>query len=265
MPNPRLWIDADQQNSAVAKNAPQNDRWRAEEITPHRTPPFTLIVVADGEGGQGAGEVANQAVGIAFAEAMLRRDDPLPRLLRHLVSQMNEVISQRGTDTLVGLTLGAVQGDTLYLIQAGAQIPGDVEVVLLENTPTVVHAVMPPRTDMARFQSRFDAAVKRLYDMPDSVEVRVHRDSPTRIFVVIPGAAAAPARGEMTDKQLEQVAGGKTATAAVQTVVGSVTAEVSLCCPGPGAGGWLRVPERQSSPMPSSKAVIRPGGGATRK
>lgn len=110
------------------------------------------------------------------------------------------------------------------LIQAGAQIAGNVEVVLLENTPTVVHAVMPPRSDMARFQSRFDAAVKRLYDMPDSVEVRVHRDSPTRIFVVIPGVAAAPARGEMTDKQLEQVAGGKTATAAVQTVVGVTSA-----------------------------------------
>ena len=151
MPNHRLWIDADQQNSAVTKNAPQNDRWRAEEITPHRTPPFTLIIVADGEGGQGAGEVANQAVGIAFAEAMLRRDDPLPRLLRHLVSQMNEVISQRGTDALVGLTLGAVQGDTLYLIQAGAQtrcyrVRGEksVQPITAEtDTPLGRHTALP--------------------------------------------------------------------------------------------------------------------------
>lgn len=116
-----LSIDADQQNSAVLKNTPQNDRWRAEEITPRRGLPFTLIVVADGEGDQAAGEVANQAVAIAFAEATLRRDDPLPRLLKQLVVQMNEVIARRGSANLVGLTLGAVQGDTVWLIQAGSQ------------------------------------------------------------------------------------------------------------------------------------------------
>jgi hypothetical protein len=110
------------------------------------------------------------------------------------------------------------------LTQAGAEIPANVEVVLLENTATVVHAVMPPRSDMARFQPRFDAAVKRLFDMPDDIEVRVHRDSATRVFVAIPAAAAAAPRGEITDRQLEQVAGGKTAAAAHQTVVGLTTA-----------------------------------------
>ncbi len=109
------------------------------------------------------------------------------------------------------------------LTDAGMQIPANVEVVLLENSPTIVHAVLPPRSDMARFQSRFDAAVKRLAVLPDDVEVRVHRDSATRIFVVIPAAPAKAATGELTDRQLEQVAGGKTAAATYQTVVGETS------------------------------------------
>jgi hypothetical protein len=116
------------------------------------------------------------------------------------------------------------QNPKQVMTQAGAEIAPNLQVVLLENTPTVLHAVLPPRTDMARFQPRFDAAVRRLYDMPDNVEVHIHRDSATRVFVVIPAAAAAPARGEMTDQQLEQVAGGKTAAATVQTVVGVTSA-----------------------------------------
>jgi hypothetical protein len=110
------------------------------------------------------------------------------------------------------------------LTQAGAQLAPNLEIVVLENTPAIVHAVLPPRAEMARFQPRFDAAVRRLYDMPDNVEVRIHRDCDTRAFVVLPAAAAAPTRGEMTDTQLEQVAGGKTAAAAVQTVVGVTSA-----------------------------------------
>jgi hypothetical protein len=109
------------------------------------------------------------------------------------------------------------------LTDAGMQIAPNLEVVLLENTPTIIHAVLPPRTDMARFQARFDAAVKRLFDMPDNVEVRVHRDSATRVFVAIPAAPAKPATGELTDRQLEQVAGGKTAAATYQTVVGETS------------------------------------------
>jgi serine/threonine protein phosphatase PrpC len=121
MADPLLSFDADQQNSAVLKNRPQNDRWRAEQISPHRAPPFTLVVIADGEGENAAGDVANLAVEIAFAEATLRRDDPLPRLLKHLLSQMNEVISQRGAGDLVGITMAAIQSDAVWLIQAGAQ------------------------------------------------------------------------------------------------------------------------------------------------
>ncbi len=110
------------------------------------------------------------------------------------------------------------------LTDAGMQIAANVEVVLLENTPTIIHAVLPPRSDMGRFQARVDTAVKRLLEMPDTIEVRVHRDSATRVFVVIPAAPARPATGELTDRQLEQVAGGKTAAASYQTVVGETSA-----------------------------------------
>jgi len=151
MPNPLIVIDADQQNSAVLKNTPQNDRWRAEQITPRQGLPFTLIVVADGEGSGAAGQVADQAVGIAFAEATLRRDDPLTRLLRHLVSQMNEVVSRHGSGGQVGITLGAIQGDMVWLIQAGSQTrcyrvrrENSVAVLTSENdSPLGRHTALP--------------------------------------------------------------------------------------------------------------------------
>ena len=111
MADPLLTLDADQQVSAVQKNTPQNDRWRAGQIAPHRGHPFTLLIVADGEGSGSAGDSANLAVEIAFAEAELRRDDPLPKLLKHLVRQMNEVIAQRGTGDTAGITMAAIQDD----------------------------------------------------------------------------------------------------------------------------------------------------------
>jgi len=102
---------------------------------------------------------------------------------------------------------------------AGMQIPPNVEVVLLENTATIVHAVLPPRADMARYQSRFDATVKRWFDMPDELEIRIHRDSARRIFVVIPAAPARATGGQLSDRELEQVAGGDTAVTVQNTVV----------------------------------------------
>lgn len=110
------------------------------------------------------------------------------------------------------------------LTQAGMTIPASMEVVLLENSPTVIHAVLPPKADMQRFASRLPKAVSLLSDMPDTIEVRVHRDSAARSFLVIPAAPAAVKTGELSDKQLEQVAGGKTGAAVQQTVVGVTSA-----------------------------------------
>jgi hypothetical protein len=120
------------------------------------------------------------------------------------------------------------------LQQAGMSIAADMEVVILENTPTVLHAVLPPRAEMERFASRLPRAVSLLTEMPDTVEVRVHRDSATRSYIVIPALPAAIKTGELTDAQLEQVAGGKghdsrvaTTTLAVQTAVQATTTAVN--------------------------------------
>lgn len=116
------------------------------------------------------------------------------------------------------------------LQQAGMTIPANMEVVVLENTPTVVNAVLPPKADMQRFAPRIQKAVQLLSDMPDNLEVRVRRDSATRSFLVIPALPAQIKPGELSDAQLEQVAGGKgggkpvTGVAAVQTAIGVTTA-----------------------------------------
>ena len=109
MASPVLSLDADQQTSAVDKGRPQDDRWRSEEISTHRGQSFTLLVVVDGEGETAPGEAASLAVEIAFAEARLRRDDPLPGLLAHLLRQMNEVVFHRAKGDMVGVTLAAIQ------------------------------------------------------------------------------------------------------------------------------------------------------------
>src|SRR5512139_827478 len=101
MASPVLSLDADQQTSAVEKGSPQNDRWRSGEIATRRGAAFTLLVVVDGEGETAPGEAANLAVEIAFAEARLRQDDPPPKLLAHLLGQMNEVVFHRGTGDMV--------------------------------------------------------------------------------------------------------------------------------------------------------------------
>ena len=112
------------------------------------------------------------------------------------------------------------------LTQAGMTIAASLEVVLLENTPTIIHAVLPPKADMQRYAQRMQKAVAMLSDMPDSLEVRVHRDSATRSFLVIPAVPAAVKPGELSDAQLEQVAGGKHhhRSAAVSTVTTAVSA-----------------------------------------
>ena len=121
MPPPLLGFDADQQTSAVDKETPQNDRWRTEQITPHRAPPFTLLAVADGEGPGRPGEMAGLALDVAFAEARSRRDEPLPDLLKHVLQQMNSVICHRGSGDTVGTTLAAVQENQVWVAQAGSQ------------------------------------------------------------------------------------------------------------------------------------------------
>jgi hypothetical protein len=99
------------------------------------------------------------------------------------------------------------QNPRAVLEQAGATIPAGMDVVLLENTPTVINAILPPIGDMAKYADKIQASVKLLNDMPDDVEVIVRRDSASRTFIVIPTVPFST--GDLTDTQLEQVVGGK--------------------------------------------------------
>lgn len=90
---------------------------------------------------------------------------------------------------------------------AGVVIPKNMEIVLLENTQTLINAILPPKGDMSKYEARIQKAVHMLKDLPEDVAVHLHRDSAIRSFVVIPEA---PTHGtELTDAQLEQVVGGK--------------------------------------------------------
>src|ERR1700691_5131258 len=101
-----------------------------------------------------------------------------------------------------------------------------MEVVLLENTPTVINAILPPKGDMARYEARLQKATKMLAELPEDMEVRLHRDSAVRSFIVVPEPPAHG--GELTDAQLEQVVGGKGGSSAPSIGTVNVTNAVNV-------------------------------------
>jgi hypothetical protein len=99
------------------------------------------------------------------------------------------------------------QNPKRVLEQAGASIPPTMDVVMLENTPTLINVILPPRAQTSKYEARMQAAAQLLKELPEDMEVHLHRDSDVRAFIVVPEA---PAKGgELSDKQLEAVVGGK--------------------------------------------------------
>ena len=60
---------------------------------------------------------------------------------------------------------------------------------------------------MGKCEAQIQKAVQMLKDLPEDVEVHLHRDSATRAFIVLPEAPVGA--GDLTDAQLEHVVGGK--------------------------------------------------------
>ena len=112
--------------------------------------------------------------------------------------------------------------DTLR--ESGMDIPDDHEVEVFENTSNLIHAVLPEMSQMDSHNAAFDTAVSNLRNLPENVEVRIMRDSEKKSHVVLPTVPAAAASGEMSDAELEQVAGGKASTATYEAEVTVTTA-----------------------------------------
>jgi hypothetical protein len=99
------------------------------------------------------------------------------------------------------------QNPKSVLEQAGAKISSKMDVVLLENTPTLINVVLPPPALTGKYEARMQAAAQLLKDLPEDMEVHLHRDSDSRAFIVLPEAPQAG--GELSDRQLEHAVGGK--------------------------------------------------------
>ena len=99
------------------------------------------------------------------------------------------------------------QNPKLMLENAGVRIPQTLDVKLLENTPTLINVILPPLGEMDKYEARLQRAVQMLKDLPEDIEVQLHRDSATRAFIVIP--LPPEHAGELSDRQLESVVGGK--------------------------------------------------------
>ncbi|MCH2171874.1 NHLP leader peptide family RiPP precursor [Myxococcota bacterium] len=110
------------------------------------------------------------------------------------------------------------------LKSAGVDIPDDHEVAVLENSPNLLHAVLPEISQMDEHDDAFNSAVAQLRNLPENVEVRIVRDTANKSHVVLPVVPQAVASGEMSDSDLEQIAGGKNATANVEAYVAETSA-----------------------------------------
>ncbi|MAI77998.1 MAG: hypothetical protein CL917_03580 [Deltaproteobacteria bacterium] len=91
------------------------------------------------------------------------------------------------------------------LKSAGASIEDGHKVTVLENTPNLIHAVLPTAGSQGGHQGAIDSALEELRNLPEGVEVRVQRDSENHSIIALPAAPS----GDLSDADLEQVAGGK--------------------------------------------------------
>jgi len=110
------------------------------------------------------------------------------------------------------------------LTEAGAEIPADMDVVVLENTNNVSYGVLPTLTEQAEHSEKLQRAVKRLEALPENMELRIVRDTANKSHIVIPAIPAAA--GALSDEALMQVAGGgveATTTNTTQTVEAETT------------------------------------------
>ena len=147
------------------------------------------------------------------------------------------------------------------LAQEGVPFPPEVEVRIHENTPTAVHLALPPRPIAGSSDAQADEASLALFGpwyrqlaartwadpafkarlladpisvlaeqgiaYPPGVAVEVHENTPTTLHLALPPKPT----DELSDEQLDTVAGGALSTAGTAFSVSSVgTCIATLSC-----------------------------------
>ena len=130
-----------------------------------------------------------------------------------------------------------------YLLEQGQEIPKDTEVKAYEDTPSLRHFLLPSKgTQLPGEDEPFLQIAKRAMEdsefkaellknprtvaqemgiaIPDGLEIKILDNKPDEINVIVPFNSAS---GELSDADLEAVAGGK-GTPAICAGVGGVLA-----------------------------------------
>ena len=114
---------------------------------------------------------------------------------------------------------------------AGMQIAAEKEVIVLINTPYLLHAILPPMAEQEQHMAKIEEAMARVTELPEGAALHIVRETADTLYFVMPASPPAAAIDRLSDDQLESAAGGKTATATHQTVVQTTsvatTAEVA--------------------------------------
>ena len=134
-----------------------------------------------------------------------------------------------------------------YLLEQGQEIPKDTEVKAYEDTPSLRHFLLPSKgTQLPGEDEPFLQIAKRAMEdsefkaellknprtvaqemgiaIPDGLEIKILDNKPDEINVIVPFNSAS---GELSDADLEAVAGGKPSNAAI---CGGTAAGLGIGC-----------------------------------
>ncbi len=90
--------------------------------------------------------------------------------------------------------------------EAGLDVPAGCSVIVLVDTPSVIHIVVPRAERLGGSErDQFIAGLAQRIPLPAGVELRLHQDSEAELFVAIPVQPAD--LGELTDDQLAVASG----------------------------------------------------------
>jgi hypothetical protein len=67
--------------------------------------------------------------------------------------------------------------------------------------------------------------------LPESIEVRAVEETAETIYLVLPSASPLGQGGELSDQDLEQVAGGRTESTCYDTCQGNYSCDGTICVP----------------------------------